>query len=206
MSFREAGGLKKIAWLLLACGLCLAALTNLGLLSSGQPYIYQIQAELPPQSPRAAFVDVTVIPMDGERMLEHQTVLISSGVIERIGPYDQVELPPGVLILDGRGKYLMPGLVDMHVHIEYPNDLLLLVANGVTSVRNLWGNTGKKLIFGLPDQLELKRQIEAGTLFGPTIYTRPGDGGQSGKPSADGVLLPAEAAQSVAQKRWGMTS
>ncbi len=48
------------------------------------------------------------------------------------------------MVVDGTGKYLMPGLVDMHVHIESENDMLLFVANGVTSVRNMWGNTGKK--------------------------------------------------------------
>ena len=49
--------------------------------------------------------------------------------------------------------------------------MLLMVANGVTSVRNLWGNTGKKLRFGMPDQLAMRQQIENGELFGPTIYT-----------------------------------
>ncbi len=81
-------------------------------------------------------------------------------------------------MIDGRGKYLMPGLVDMHVHIQFEDDMLLWVANGVTSVRNMWGHTGKMLQFGFPDQLELREQIEQGTLFGwpDDLHRWPGYG------------------------------
>jgi imidazolonepropionase-like amidohydrolase len=146
-------------------------LTNTGVLSFDKPYIYRLSSELPAAEPLVAFVNVNVIPMDSERVLEDQTVIVRDGVIERIGNSDQIEVPADALIVDGRGKYLMPGLVDMHVHIQYEDDLLLWVANGVTSVRNMWGNTGRMLRFGFPDQLALRRQIEKGALFGPTIYT-----------------------------------
>jgi imidazolonepropionase-like amidohydrolase len=156
---------------LLTVGIVLAILTNTGLFSFRRKYIDQLSEELSPAPSVTAFVDVTVIPMDRERALEHQTVIVRAGIIDVVGSHDQVAVPPEARLIDGRGKYLMPGLVDMHVHIEYPNDLLLFVANGVTSVRNMWGNTDKKRWFGLPDQLEMKEQIAEGKLFGPTIYT-----------------------------------
>src|SRR4051812_34612886 len=70
-----------------------------------------------------AFTGVNVIPMDKERVLENQTVLVRDGIIAEIGK--KVKIPAGAQIIDGRGKYLIPGLVDMHVHLlsdedEYP--------------------------------------------------------------------------------------
>jgi imidazolonepropionase-like amidohydrolase len=67
--------------------------------------------------------------------------------------------------IDGRGKWLVPGLADMHVHLFSRSDLDLYLANGVTTVRNLGG-------YGAADSiLEIRREIEAGELRGPTIVT-----------------------------------
>lgn len=162
---------KFFIGLLLVIGLGLLYLTNTGVLSSDKPYIYELSGEMPAANPLVAFVNVNVIPMDSERVLENQTVIVRDGAIESFGSSDQLEVPAEALIVDGRGKYLMPGLVDMHVHIQFEDDMLLWVANGVTSVRNMWGNTGKMLQLGFPDQLALRKQIEQGALFGPTIYT-----------------------------------
>lgn len=63
-----------------------------------------------------AFVDVSVIPMDSERILQHQTVLIKGDRIAAIGPAAQLRVPSSSIRVDGRGKFLMPGLADMHVH------------------------------------------------------------------------------------------
>jgi len=126
---------------------------------------------LPAADPVVVFENVNVVPMDSDRVLGNQTVIVRAGVLEAVVPAGQVEITGTALIVDGGGKYLMPGLVDMHVHIQDENDLLLLVANGVTSVRNMWGNTGRMLMTGFPDQLALRDQIERGALFGPTIYT-----------------------------------
>jgi imidazolonepropionase-like amidohydrolase len=187
-------------------GIILSILTNTGLLSFRRNYIYQLSERTSLAAPLTAFVDVMVIPMDRERLLEHQTVIVRDGRIERIGNSDQVEVPSDAMAIDGRGKYLIPGLVDMHVHVEYPNDLLLFVANGVTSVRNMWGNTDKKLWLGLPDQLEMKKQIAAGTLFGPTVYTAGPimDGAPANHPLMESFTSPEDAAESVAwQKAQG---
>ncbi len=162
---------KFFIGLLFMIGLGLLYLTNTGVLSFEQPYVFRLSGELPANTPLVVFENVNVIPMDSERVLANQTVIVRNGVIEAVGENTQVRVPDGSLVVDGRNQYLMPGLVDMHVHIESENDLILLVANGVTGVRNMWGNTDKKLWFGLPDQLKLRQQITQGKLFGPTIYT-----------------------------------
>ena len=71
----------------------------------------------PDEDDVVAFVNVTVIPMDSERMLEGQTVVVRGERIVALGPADEVEVPDGALIIDGDGKYLMPGLAEMHGHV-----------------------------------------------------------------------------------------
>jgi imidazolonepropionase-like amidohydrolase len=190
---------RLLIGLLLMIGLALLYLTNAGVVSFGKPYIRQLSSELPDSVPLVAFENVNIIPMDRERVVEDQTVIIREGIIEVIGNKDQVSVPDGALVVDGRGKYLMPGLVDMHVHIEYENDLLLFAANGVTSVRNMWGNTGKKLLVGMPDQLQLQREIDEGKLFGPTIYTAGPvmEGSPAFHPLAEVFVTPEQARESV---------
>jgi len=192
---------KLLIGLFLIVGLTLLILTNLGILSFRKPYIRGISNDLPAPQLATAFVDVNLVPMDSERVVEGQTVLVRDGVIEMIGTSDQVQVPDDALVVDGQGKYLMPGLADMHVHIQDENELLLLVANGVTSVRNAWGSTGKMLRFGFPDQLALRNQIEQGTLFGPTIYTAGPvmEGKPSFHPMAEVFDTPETARESV---RW----
>ncbi len=107
-----------------------------------------------------AFVDVNVVPMDSERVIERQTVIVRDDKIVEIGPAGEVKVPSGALLIDGRGKYLMPGLADMHVH-GGKSDLLTYVANGVTTIRDMWGET---------NSLEWREQIARGELLGPTMY------------------------------------
>src|SRR6266513_64505 len=73
------------------------------------------QAQLK-QNQIIAFVNVNVVPMDSERVIADQTVLVKGGLITAIGPAQKVKVPAAALRIDGRGKYLMPGLADMHVH------------------------------------------------------------------------------------------
>ncbi len=191
---------KLLGGLLLVIGLGTLYLTNRGALSFRRPYVFQFSEQLPAAGGVVAFEGVNLVPMDRERILEDQTVLVRDGVIAQVGQAGQVPIPQGAVIIDGGGKYLMPGLVDMHVHIEFENDMLMLVANGVTSVRNMWGNSGKKLRVGLADQAALRRQIEQGILLGPTIYTAGPvmEGQPAFHPLADAVTSPGQAAQSVA--------
>jgi len=109
-----------------------------------------------------AFVDVSLIPMDAERMIPNQTVIIQDGRITVMGNNTEVEIPENADRIEGGGRYLMPGLVDMHVHIFSEDELPLYLANGITTVRNMWG-------WDL--HLNLRQQVLNGTLKGPTIYT-----------------------------------
>ena len=83
-----------------------------------------------------AFVNVNVIPMDTERVLEAQTVIVRGDRIVEVGAADAVSVPSDAQVIDGSGKYLIPGLTDAHVHIfENQDALTLFVANGITTVR-----------------------------------------------------------------------
>jgi len=119
-----------------------------------------------------AIVNVSVIPMDRERVEAGQTVLVRGDRIVAIGAAGEVPVPGGATVIDGAGRYLVPGLTDAHVHLttDMPwapvrpdfGDAPLYLAYGVTTVVNLRGT---------PTQLEWRRRIEAGELLGPTIYT-----------------------------------
>jgi imidazolonepropionase-like amidohydrolase len=112
-----------------------------------------------------AFVDVNVVPMDGERVLQNQTVVVRNGRITAMGEAKRVRLPNGAVKINGRGQYLMPGLVDMHVHLEYFDrdaQLLLFLAGGVTTVRNMDGRA---------NILEWRKRAADGDLLAPTIFT-----------------------------------
>src|SRR5215472_1818051 len=122
-----------------------------------------------------AIIGVTVLPMDRERELPDETVLVRAGRIAALGPRAQVAIPHGSVRIDGRGLYLLPGLADMHAHLsEYVTgtredkravvraELLLYVATGVTLVRNMAGS---------PDHLDLRTRVAAGEITGPRIFT-----------------------------------
>src|SRR4051794_21367008 len=68
----------------------------------------------PEASPPTAFVGVTVVPADRERVIADQTVVVQGGRITALGPVAKVKVPAGALRVDGKGKFLMPGLCDMH--------------------------------------------------------------------------------------------
>lgn len=109
-----------------------------------------------------AFINVNIVPMDSERTLERQTVIVRNKLIDKIGPATKVKIPKSAVMIDASDKYLMPGLADMHVHAWRENDLLLFIANGVTTIRNMWGS---------PLHLKWKRLISKGELLGPTVIT-----------------------------------
>lgn len=109
-----------------------------------------------------AFLDVNVVPIDSERILERQMLLVREGLIERLGSVSEIQIPKGAKVIAGNGRYYMPGLADMHFHNENENDFVLCLANGVTTIRNMWGDT---------KHLEWRRRIESGEILGPTIIT-----------------------------------
>ena len=151
--------------ILLLAGVGLFSLFNQGILDFNRPYARNLPQRLGDHNPVVAFQNVSIIPMDSERLLEGQTLIVRNGVIEQIGPSREIAIPAGALVVDGTGKYLIPGLVDMHVHVVNENELLLFAAHGVTSVRNLWGGLNGT------DHLGWRAKIEQGEMFGPTLYT-----------------------------------
>jgi len=109
------------------------------------------------------FENVNVVPMDSERILEGQTVIIEDHRIAGIGPSGDIDIPSDAHVVDGEGRFLIPGLSDMHMHtFGSENDLLVYLANGVTTIRILGGDP--------PTVLEWRDQIRAGTRVGPSIW------------------------------------
>jgi imidazolonepropionase-like amidohydrolase len=122
-----------------------------------------------------AFVGVNVIPMDTERVLPNQTVLVGGGWITALGPADKVRVPAGATQIDGKGKYLIPGLADMHAHFHGGRDnagLFSWLAYGVTTIRSMDYVTSRKN----KSILELRAAAAAGELLSPRIYTAGGLG------------------------------
>jgi imidazolonepropionase-like amidohydrolase len=125
-----------------------------------------VLSALPAMSETSAFINVNVVPMDAPRVLTDHTVIVEDGNIVALGPMDETPIPDGAVIIDGQNGYLMPGLGDMHAHLELrdrdPASLLLFLAQGTTTVRS-------------PSGLQLNRNwrdaVERGELVGPTILT-----------------------------------
>jgi len=121
----------------------------------------------PGDTPVTVFEDVNVVPMDRERVLERQTVVIRGDRILQVGGRDSVRVPATARRVDGRGKYLIPGLAEMHAHVPPADDPLLetfialYVLNGTTTLRAMMGT---------PDQLDLRRRIASGEMLGPYLF------------------------------------
>lgn len=85
-----------------------------------------------------AFTNVQLIPMTSSAVVPGRTVLVAGDRIVAVGATGQQRVPSTATVIDGKGRYLIPGLVDMHVHIAAA-DLATYVSYGITSVRNMWG-------------------------------------------------------------------
>ena len=96
-------------------------------------------------SSAVAFTNATVVDVrDGRRLADH-TVVVEGTRIASVGPSASIRPPAGATVVDARGKFVIPGMWDMHVHFD--EDALtrslvlpLLVANGVTGVREMWAD------------------------------------------------------------------
>jgi len=126
-----------------------------------------IIAILPPAfSQKIAIVEVNVIPMDREILLENQTVLISDGKIVSIINSADFQNDGTFQLIDGKGKFLMPGLSEFHSHIPNNMELAeetmwLYLMHGVLTVRGMIGH---------PNHLVLKEKIANGEIAGPRIF------------------------------------
>jgi tetratricopeptide (TPR) repeat protein len=140
----------------IGAGRILAVLSGLVFAAHGA-----LAASAAPSRP-VAFVHAAVVPMDEPRLLRDQTVVVSGGRIVALGDSAATPVPKGAEVVDATGRYVMPGLADMHVHLYTPQELTLYVVNGVTTVFNLNGR---------PAHLSWRRRIADGRLLGPTIYS-----------------------------------
>lgn len=127
------------------------------------------------------FDGVRVLPMDEERTLEDQTVVVQDGRVAWIGRAEDVQVPEGAVRVDGAGRTLLPGLAEMHAHVpgdDAPRELLedilfLYVANGITTIRGM---------LGAPGQLLVREELERGEVVGPHMIV--------GAPSLNGKTAP----------------
>jgi imidazolonepropionase-like amidohydrolase len=117
-----------------------------------------------------AITNVTVIPMTTDTVLHGATVVVRDGRIVAVGPARDVPVPTGARRIDGKGRYLIPGLADMHVHLYAdgavpdsvaPYELGVMVANGVTAVR---------IMSGTPEHFGLRADVAAGRVRGPQLW------------------------------------
>ena len=114
------------------------------------------------------FRNVNLIPMTNDKVLTGQNVIVENGRIVSIGK-QLAKLPDGTKVVDGTGKYLAPGLAEMHGHIPPPNapphvvedTLFEYVAAGITTVRGMLGH---------PGQLELRENSAKGEIVAPNLY------------------------------------
>ena len=151
-------------------------------------------AQPDPYQATTAFVGVTLLPMDKEAALQNQTVIVRSQKIAWVGAADAAQIPEGATRVDGKGKFLMPALAEMHAHIPGGNApesmvermLFLYAANGVTTIRGMLGD---------PRHLTYRSSVANGAVVGPRIYT-------SG-PSFNGNTAPTKevAVEAVVQQK-----
>ena len=117
-----------------------------------------------------AITNVAVVPMTSDTVIRDATVIVRDGRIAAVGPSRGVRVPTDVRRVDGAGKFLIPGLADMHTHLYSdgetpdsvaPYELGVMVANGVTTTR---------LMIGTPEHLALRRDVALGRVLGPKLW------------------------------------
>ncbi len=116
------------------------------------------------------FEDVNVLTMQNDQVVTGATVVVQNDRIVYVGPAERApNVSSSATIINGTGKYLMPGLAEMHGHLPFSNwsqqrqerILFLYLAGGVTTVRGMLGD---------PVQFELREKIQSGEMAGPTLY------------------------------------
>lgn len=126
-----------------------------------------------PAAPGApvAFVGVSVIPMDRDRVIADQTVVVSASRITALGAAAQVSVPEGARRIEAHGRFLIPALAEMHAHIppgdtvsdaEIERVLFLYAANGIGTIRGMLGH---------PRHLPWRDRANRGEVVSPWIYT-----------------------------------
>ena len=157
--------------------------TLLGMILAALPALTQSS----PAPSTIAFENANVIPMISERILKQHTVLVRGDRIIDVAPTAKTKVPEGTTRIDASGKWLIPGLAEMHGHVPPPNApgevvetvLFLYVSNGVTTVRGM---------LGAPNQLDLRARANRGEIVAPTLYLAgPSFSGTSVKTSDEAI-------------------
>ena len=113
------------------------------------------------------FTGVSVVPMDREEVLANQTVIVENGRITYVGASRPA--PAGATTIDGRGKYLMPGIAEFHAHV--PSGGQAVNAHRALSLYALAGVTTARGMLGAPMHIALRDSIARGLVFGPRLLT-----------------------------------
>ncbi len=134
--------------------------------------LFLVSCQSVPQTKKSSATllsDVSILDVATGKIIEHQSIEIDSGIIKRITgtPVDTTGFK---IVIDGKGKFLMPGLAEMHAHIPAPpitqerleETLFLYLSNGITTIRGMLGH---------PSHLELKKLVANGEVLGPRIFT-----------------------------------
>jgi len=115
------------------------------------------------------FRNVNVIPMSDEKVIKNQDVVVKNGLIMSIGETGKIKYNKDARVIQANGKFLMPGLAEMHAHVPPVDDiepmkevLKLFLYNGITTIRGMLGH---------PRHLELRGKIQSGEIIGPHFYT-----------------------------------
>jgi imidazolonepropionase-like amidohydrolase len=144
-----------------------------------------------------ALVGVHVLTMEGERILADQTLVVRGGRIESLGPRLGVDVPWNAIRVNGAGRFVLPGLVDMHAHVSAGRTLRAALAHGVTTLRNMRGDAR---------HLAWRRELERGERLGARLVTAGPQLSGQGKAAPDVVVVDdaGEARRAVrAQARAG---
>ena len=163
-----------------------------------------------PAAPQTlAITDVNVVDVGGGVARPGMTVVVSGDRILALGPSGSVDVPGDARVVDGTGRFLIPGLWDMHVHtgsdentrgIMYP----LLVAHGVTGMRNMMGDCYDcgPVYFAIDQVHARRRAVAAGELLGPRVVASSAYAGsheQAARRSSEGSSPRAPATEADAR-------
>ena len=136
--------------------------------------------------------NVNVVDVNTGKILKNKTIAIDNNRISAI--YDKKTIgSTATIVIDGNGKYLIPGLWDMHAHYKWSHVDLdpLLIANGITGIREMWGD--------MPAFVEIPKRSQQEGLLSPDVYLSADliDGNPPAMPGSVVVTTPAEAVDAV---------
>jgi Amidohydrolase family len=160
----------------------------------------------PPDRPSIAIESVSLVDVERGEILNPRMVLIVDGRIAAIGEPDAISIPTAAVRVDGRGCYLMPGLVDMHVHLfnnasrRPPNEWAfpLFVANGVTGVREMRTEPAQMATVTRWSAKAARGELVAPRVLAAGVAVGVGDAPDTGAATAEAVRRKVREAKATA--------